>query len=138
VDYRKPAHLDPCIEDALAGAAFLSTIGAVRIVFVGHSFGGAVAISAAVAFPAAVGAVALSSQTQGAAGVRRLSPKSLLLIHGEADEILPASCSHQLFRDAGEPKQIILYRDGRHGLDDCRDELDRDLSAWLLQTFKLG
>jgi len=43
-----------------------------------------------------------------------------------------------LYRAAQEPKRIVLYPGCRHGLDQCRDELDRDLSNWLLRTFQLG
>lgn len=33
-----------------------------------------------------------------------------------ADEVLPASCSHDLYRRAGEPKDMTLYPECRHGL----------------------
>ncbi|MDQ6759780.1 MAG: alpha/beta hydrolase, partial [Acidobacteriota bacterium] len=57
----------------------------------------------------------------------RLTPRPLLLIHGTADEMLPDSCSRTLYRMAREPKDLLLYSGCRHGLDDCREELDRDL-----------
>jgi fermentation-respiration switch protein FrsA (DUF1100 family) len=62
----------------------------------------------------------------------------LLLAHGEDDEVLPASCSVRMFKAAGDPKQLILYPGCLHGLDQRRDELDRDLSNWLLRVFELG
>jgi len=52
-------------------------------------------------------------------------------MHGTADQVLPDACSRDLYARAGEPKQLILYPGCRHGLDECRDELDRDLSDWL-------
>ena len=137
VAYRLPGRLQPCVEDTLAGAAYVETLGAHRVVLVGHSFGGAVVINAGAASPNVIAVAALSSQCFRANAVSRLG-KPLLLIHGEADEVLPPSCSLDLFSAAKDPKQLILYPGCLHGLDQCRDELDRDLSAWLLKTFQLG
>lgn len=102
-----------------------------RVILVGHSFGGAVVITVGARSPAVTGVAALSSQSFGAYGVETASPRPLLLIHGEADEVLPDTCSRSFYREAGEPKQLILYPGCLHGLDQCREELDRDLTAWL-------
>jgi alpha-beta hydrolase superfamily lysophospholipase len=52
-------------------------------------------------------------------------------MHGTADEVLPDACSRDLHRRAREPKRLILYPGCRHGLDECRAAVDRDLLAWL-------
>jgi len=36
--------------------------------------------------------------------VSRLAPRSLLLVHGTADQVLPDWCSRYLYEEAGEPK----------------------------------
>ena len=131
LDYRNPGHLMACVLDALAGVHVLEQMGFTRVVLVGHSFGGAVVISAGAASPSCVGVAALSSQTAGTGAVDKLAPKPLLLMHGTADEILPASCSQDIFRRAREPKKIFLYPGCKHGLDDCGEEVDRDLLEWL-------
>ena len=111
LDYRHPGRLDACVLDVVLGVGYLGTRGATRIVLVGHSFGGAVVITAGAASEAVVAVAALSSQTYGAAGaVGALSPKPLLLIHGEADEVLPAACSRDLYAHAGEPKRSSCTR----------------------------
>ncbi len=117
LDYRRPAELLPCVLDVLVGIAYLATRARGRVVLVGHSFGGAVVITAG---------AALSSQTAGAGHVGQISPRPLLLIHGTADEILPDRCSRDLYRRAGEPRRLVLYQGCRHGLDQCRAALDRD------------
>jgi fermentation-respiration switch protein FrsA (DUF1100 family) len=81
-----------------------------------------------------VGVATLSSQTYGAGAVGRLAPRPILLIHGEADEVLPDVCSRDLYRLAGEPKELILYPGCRHGLDECRERLDHDLLDWIERT----
>jgi fermentation-respiration switch protein FrsA (DUF1100 family) len=138
VAYRQPGRMSPCVEDTLTGIAFAASLGIRRLVLVGHSFGGAVAINAGVVSPGVVGVAALSSQTFGVTNVAHLSPKRLLLMHGEEDEILPAACSITLYRDAKEPKRLLLYPGCLHGLDQCRDAIDRDLTAWLLEVFEVG
>ncbi len=76
---------------------------------------------------------ALSSQTYGTRLAAELSPRSLLLMHGTADEILPDRCSQQIYERASEPKEIRLYQGCRHGLDECREQIDNDLRNWLKQ-----
>jgi fermentation-respiration switch protein FrsA (DUF1100 family) len=129
--WRQPARMTPCIADVMAGLDWLETQGKRRIALVGHSFGGAVVIAAGATRKEVVAVAALSSQTAGTELAKALAPRPLLLVHGLADEILPAACSRDIHRRAAEPKEIILYPDCRHGLDECRDTLDRDLFAWL-------
>lgn len=138
LDYRRPGALRDCVMDALLGAAWLEHESKRRIVLVGHSFGGAVAIAAGALGQAVIAVAALSSQTAGADAVGELSPKPVIFIHGRDDEVLPDRCSRDLYARAGEPKEIILYPGCRHGLDECRDALDRDLLAWLRRVLSLG
>lgn len=130
--YRRPAALENCVADVLLGIDWLKRQGKSRVALVGHSFGGAVVITAGVAAgDTVVGVAALSSQTSGTQAVGALSPRKLLLVHGTADQVIPDACSRDLYARAEEPKQLILYPGCRHGLDECRDQLDRDLSDWL-------
>jgi hypothetical protein len=108
--------------------------GKQRIVLVGHSFGGAVVITAGAIASRVIAVAALSSQTRGTESVGALSPRRLLLVHGTADEVLPDLCSRDIFARAGEPKELILYEGCRHGLDGCREELDRDMMKWIGQV----
>ena len=48
IDYRSPNDLDRCAHDLACGVEWARDAGAARIVVMGHSFGGAVAIRAAV------------------------------------------------------------------------------------------
>ncbi len=131
LDYRRPGYLEDSVLDTLLGIEYLRTRGKSRIVLVGHSFGGAVVITAGAISEAVIAVAALSSQTYGAGAVSRLSPRPLLLIHGTADEVLPDTCSRDLYGRAGDPKKLVLYPGCHHGLDECRDDLDRDLRRWL-------
>jgi alpha-beta hydrolase superfamily lysophospholipase len=104
---------------------WLTTEGRRRVVLVGHSFGGAVVIQAAAMSRCVVGVAALSSQLHGAATIGQLHGKPVLLIHGEADEVLPDRLSRALYELACEPKKPVLYPGCRHGLDECQESLDR-------------
>lgn len=131
--YRSPNHLDECVLDTLLGVEYLKELGKTKIILVGHSFGGAVVISAGALSPDVTGVVPMSSQTYGTRLVKELAPRPLLLLHGTADEILPDRCSRDIYARAGEPKELKLYPGCRHGLDECRDQVDQDLLAWLRQ-----
>lgn len=134
LDYRRPGQLEPCVQDVLTGLAFLAELGKTRAALVGHSFGGAVVISAAAESRAVVAVAALSSQTAGTDAVSQIAPRPLLLVHGTADEILPERCSRDLYARAKEPKRLVLYPDCRHGLDQCREALDAELFGWLREV----
>jgi hypothetical protein len=130
--YRHPGRLADCVRDVLLGLAWLAGEGRRRVVLVGHSFGGAVVITAGAAAGEAVIAVAaLSSQTRGTEAAASLSPRPLLVVHGTADEVLPDACSRDIYERARQPKELVLYPGCRHGLDECREKLDRDLTGWL-------
>jgi fermentation-respiration switch protein FrsA (DUF1100 family) len=126
LDYRQPNVLEECVIDVLVALAWLADEGVQRAALVGHSFGGAVVISAGALSPLVTMVVPLSSQTYGADLVAQLSPRKLLLVHGTADTVLPAHCSSQLYAAAQEPKDLVLYEGAGHGLDEVHDEL-RDL-----------
>src|SRR5436190_8154187 len=131
LDYRDPGNMVACVLDVLVGVEYLKSRGHVRVVLVGHSFGGAVVINAALSSDDVIAVASLSSQTYGVGNVAELSPRPIFLVHGEADEVLPYLCSAGLFVSARKPKELKLYPGCRHGLDACRDELDADLEGWL-------
>jgi hypothetical protein len=106
--YRQPGHLHACVLDTLLGIVYLGTRGSTRVALAGHSFGGAVVITAGALSPAVVGVAALSSQTYGTEAVGAVSPRPFLLMHGTADGVLPDTCSRNLYQRAGEPKRLLL------------------------------
>ena len=122
--------------DTLAGGSFLKAMGYDSIALVGHSFGGAVVISAAPLSPVVTAVVSLSSQTYGARNAGLVSPRPLLLVHGEADTRLPPQSSRAIYIWAKEPKELILYPDAGHGLRECKEELDALLARWLVEKLQ--
>lgn len=133
--YRLPNHLEECVLDTLLAVEYLKEAGKTKIVLVGHSFGGAVVICAGALSDHVTGVVPMSSQTYGTHLVKEVAPRPLLLLHGSADEILADVCSKDIFARAKHPKEIKFYPGCRHGLDECRDQVDQDLLTWLHHHF---
>jgi alpha-beta hydrolase superfamily lysophospholipase len=132
--YRQPNHLEECVADTLLGVLYLTQLcGYGPVALVGHSFGGAVVISAGALSEDVAAVVAMSSQTYGTDLAPRVSPRPLLVLHGTADEILPSACSESIYQRAQQPKELLLYPGCRHGLDECRDQVDADVVRWLTQ-----
>lgn len=131
LDYRFPGRINPSVADVLLGSNFLKSLNFTKIILVGHSFGGAVVISAAAICEDIIGVAALSSQTYGTNLVDKLSPIPLLLIHGTSDEVLPHQCTADIYKRAKEPKEVIYYEGCKHGLDQCQEQLDHDLRKWI-------
>ncbi|UOQ71953.1 alpha/beta hydrolase [Hymenobacter cellulosilyticus] len=137
VHYRRPNYLEECVADTMLAVQYLALQHHYRrIALVGHSFGGAVVIAAGALSEAVTAVVAMSSQTYGTNLAPQVSPRPLLLLHGTADEILPATCSEMIYARAREPKELKLYPNCRHGLDECREQVDHDVVAWLRQQLQ--
>ena len=134
--YRKPNELRDCVLDTLAGVAFLAREGATKVALVGHSFGGAVVISAGASSPNVKAVVPMSSQTHGTELAPAVAPRAMLLIHGLNDEVLSPNCSRQIFAAAGQPKELKLLPGNGHGLDESRQEILDLLERWIPK--KLG
>jgi pimeloyl-ACP methyl ester carboxylesterase len=136
LNYRKPNNILHSILDVLAGVYFLQAQGYRRVALVGHSFGGAVVIAAAPLSDAVVTVVGLASQTYGTKYAHMVSPRPLLLVHGEADDRLSPRCSVLINDIAEEPKKLILYPGAGHNLRECRDELHPVVKTWLLEKLE--
>ena len=134
LDYRFPNDLLECVLDLLSGVEYLKESGHGPVVVVGHSFGGAVVIAAGAASDHVKGVVSLSPQTYGAGMAGQLAPRKLLVAHGKADTRLPFSCALQIYEWAKEPKELALFEGAEHRLEECRDELETLLSAWIPAT----
>ena len=48
--------------------------------------------------------------------VERISPRPMLIIHGDQDTIVPVAHAWELFDKAREPKELFLIKDGPHRL----------------------
>lgn len=48
--------------------------------------------------------------------VRRIAPRPLLLVQGDADEVVPPHHAERLFELAGEPKELVRLAGGTHQL----------------------
>jgi pimeloyl-ACP methyl ester carboxylesterase len=138
VRYRHPTDLLESVFDTLAGVAFLKEEhGTKAIGLVGHSFGGAVVIQAAVTASDIVSTiVTLATQSYGAADrISKLEQgTSALMIHGSNDKVLPVHCSEQVYQKAHEPKQIVLCEGAGHGLDEVSEEVYELVYRWLVNN----
>jgi dienelactone hydrolase len=130
LDYREPENMNECVYDLDAGLDEVRRRGIERFALIGWSLGGAVVISSAVAQNDVVGVATLASQTAGTAAVSRLAPRSLLLLHGTADRVLPDHCSRYLYQQAGEPKRLILYEGDGHEFSHSHAEVVQTLLDW--------
>ena len=131
VSYREPNNLDLCAHDLACGVEWARDAGAERVVVMGHSFGGAVAIRAAVVMTASVaGVVTFATQSAGCEVAGALDGRPLLLFHGDCDEILPSEASLMVQAIAGYGDVEMLAGDG-HLLATSDDVIAERLEEWL-------
>lgn len=141
--HRFPNDVEEGVHDVLAGLAWLAQHGADRVVLVGHSFGGAVVIEAAVRAPegpgrpVVAGVVTLATQTAGAQHVGMIAPRPILLIHGAADARLAPVCSQLLYEAAGEPRELLIIEGATHSLRQAREEVRRRVREFACRALGL-
>jgi pimeloyl-ACP methyl ester carboxylesterase len=151
VDFRVhqfPGPLEEGVHDVLVALEYLATLGIERCGLLGHSFGGAVVIEAAIearedatSAPRAphteVASVAtLASQTAGAQRVAQVAPVPLLLVHGLDDIRLSPDCSRWLYAMAGEPRRLELLEGATHSLRQRHDDVRALLVEWFAETLE--
>jgi pimeloyl-ACP methyl ester carboxylesterase len=134
VGYRRPNDLESCVHDLLAVADLACRQGAARIVTVGHSFGGAVAVQGAVAMGRwAAGVVTLATQSAGCEGSHELAASGVpvLLIHGDRDEILPPLASQAVHQLTGGHGELEILPGTGHLLSEVGPQLRARLGTWI-------
>ena len=130
VSYRRPNDLDACCLDVAAAVQLVADAGAQRVVVMGHSFGGAVAVRVGVVMDEVAGVVTFATQSAGCEVAPGLRGKPLLLFHGDADEILPIESSHVVAAMAGVGDVVVCEGDG-HLLANSAPLMSARLDDWL-------
>ena len=138
LNYRDPGEFTQSVLDVRCGIEYLASQGCSKVVLVGHSFGGAVVIFAAIDNPKVSAVVSLSPQTYGAQGAPAVSPRPLLLVHGMEDTRRSSSCAKQIYQWANEPKELVLYPGAEHGLRECSEELHQLLRDWIPDKLQIS
>lgn len=132
VRFRHSTLLEESIHDVRAGLDFLADEGIERFGLVGHSFGGAVVIGAALDEPRVRLLVTLATQGYGTEEVHRLGPRcALLSVHGTDDEVLAPTNSVYTYERANEPRRLLLLPGARHLLDEAAEEVHGIVLSWL-------
>lgn len=132
IRFRHPGDLGSCTDDVVTGVAELGRRGIARVGLVGHSFGGAVVIRAALADQRVAAVCTLSAQSHGTADVADLAPRPLLAVHGTRDPVLPPACSVDIVRRAGSSARLRLVDGAAHTFDAEADEVHHLVRGWLL------
>lgn len=133
VSYRRPNDLDMCCLDVAAAVQLAADAGAQRVVVMGHSFGGAVAVRVGVVMDEVAGVVTFATQSAGCEVAAGLRGRPLLLFHGDMDEILPMQSSEIVAAMAGSGEVVVCEGDG-HLLSNSGAEMLMRLEDWLPQV----
>jgi alpha/beta superfamily hydrolase len=131
IKYRFPMHLAECILDTLAGITFLNQDGIHNVGLVGYGTGGPVVIQAAASSPQVSTVVSIGTNVFGSDASGFRSNQSLLFLHGTKDEVVPVGSLGLTFRNAHDPKKVILYSGARHKLDEVAPEVFATVKEWL-------
>jgi pimeloyl-ACP methyl ester carboxylesterase len=138
IRYRHPECLEECVLDVLAGVGFLESEGIDSIALVGHDLGGPVVMQAAALTASARTVVTLAAQRDGPDPDELPPDCSLLLIHGLGDEVVSVDSSEDVYECARQPKQLVLYPDAGHRLDEVAAEVYDLVFDWIMERLRNG
>ena len=68
-----------------------------------------------------------------AAYVSEISPRPLLLVHGDRDEVVPVKHAEKLFEKAGQPKELLILPGAGHRLRQDERAIDA-VMQWLIKA----
>jgi uncharacterized protein len=77
---------------------------------------------------------AVSAHDPAKAAAKRRCP--LLMIHGDADDVVPAAVSHRIFSRAARPKKLVLAGGAGHDFLDRRPWLTEEVAQWLSRKLR--
>lgn len=138
VGWRRPNDIDLCTLDLLAAADLAARAGAERFVTGGHSFGGAIAVRAAMAMGDwARGVVTFATQSAGCEEAGGLEAP-LLAYHGDRDEILPPICSEVVGELCGGPAEVRICTGAGHLLTEAGERLRAEVPDWIRERLATG
>lgn len=63
----------------------------------------------------------------------KLKVENILIVHGEADEIVPLPHAQEIYRLAREPKKLIVQKNGDHRMSSKKHQVEfiHKASRWL-------
>lgn len=128
---RVPSEVEVCVQDALVALAWWREQGMGRVVLVGHSLGGATVLTTGALVTGVAGVVALASQTAGTELADRLDGVPVLLLHGDADPIIPLACSVSIRSRVPGPCELVVLPGCGHVMAEAADEIVERLAAWI-------
>jgi dienelactone hydrolase len=137
LDYRQPARTEYCSADIVASFTYLREhFNSSGFVLVGWSFGGSPCFTVAAQVERVRGVATVASQTAETSGIRKLSPRPLLLLHGTDDMVLSPTCSETLYREYGNngPRELKLLPGDDHGLTKHAPEVERMIFEFAAKT----
>lgn len=136
VGWRKPNDLERCTLDLLAVADLAARAGAERFVIGGHSFGGAIAVRAAMAIGEWVhGVVTFATQSAGCEGAAGLTAP-LLAFHGDRDELLPSLCSEVVADMSSGTSDVRICEGAGHLLTEAGPRLRAEVPDWIRERLR--
>lgn len=64
------------------------------------------------------GVATIASQTAGTSGIKELSPRPVMLLHGTGDTVLSSRCSQNLYQEYGSAgeRELHFFEGDDHGL----------------------
>lgn len=114
----------------LAALTALRHQGVTRMALIGCGAGASMAIAAGSSCDEVTGVAVIAPDAATIEFVADLSPRRLLVLHGAADTITPATISRTLYARAGDPKELVIVPGERHDFSVHREEALDKVAAW--------
>nr|MDO8083158.1 CocE/NonD family hydrolase [Candidatus Freyarchaeota archaeon] len=63
----------------------------------------------------------------------KISPRPVLIIHGDQDEVVPVQSAYELYENAKEPKKILIFKNADHVIRNNEDAM-KAVTDWIVKN----
>ncbi len=132
--YRDPYDMDECILDVLACMGYMEKQYVQNFFLIGHGIGGDIVLQATLSSAHVTGVASIATQNADVAEYVSMMEGdcALYLVHGKKDMLSPPTVAEYVYSHAHDPKQMVLFDNAGHELDEVSDSLTGMLMHWCL------
>ena len=65
--------------------------------------------------------------------VGKISPRPVLIVHGDRDDVIPVECAYELYERAKEPKKLLIFKGVNHQIRNSQEAMDA-VVEWMVEN----
>ena len=63
----------------------------------------------------------------------KISPRPVLIVHGDRDDVIPVESAYELYERAKEPKKLLIFKGVNHQIRNSQEAMDA-VVEWMVEN----